>query len=208
MSRPGSVASLWEIAIKKQTGKFDPPDDLPDIAVEQGFELLPVEPRHAWAVRNLPIDRHRDPFDRLLVAQARVETMPIISAQPQLDQYAPGSGERARALPSACDDGRMTRVPRRRSPRSMASVMEGVLADIAPTDPLARLQTQWAALAGERYGAISRPVRLRKDGTIVISCDSGMAAADLQMHAPDLTALIEEHLGLRCTLRFEGPRRG
>jgi hypothetical protein len=89
----------------------------------------------------------------------------------------------------------------------MATVMEGVLADLAPTDPLSRLQAAWPQLAGERYGAISRPVRQRKDGTIVIACDSGMAAADLQMQAPELTALIEQHFALRCTLRFEGPRR-
>lgn len=90
----------------------------------------------------------------------------------------------------------------------MATVMEGLIADLAPTDPLARLQAAWPKLAGERYGAISRPVRLRKDGTIVISCDSGMAAADLQMHAPDLAALIVDQLGFSCELRFEGPRRG
>lgn len=90
----------------------------------------------------------------------------------------------------------------------MATVMEGVLADLAPTDPLARVQAAWPKLAGAKYGAISRPVRLRKDGTIVISCDSGMAAADLQMHAPELTTLIADELGLTCQLRFEGPRRG
>lgn len=102
----------------------------------------------------------------------------------------------------------MSRVPRRRSPRTMATVMEGLMADLAPTDPLARLQAAWPQLAGQRYGAISRPVRQRKDGTIVISCDSGMAAADLQLQEPELTALIADHLGLRCQLRFEGPRRG
>jgi PIN domain nuclease of toxin-antitoxin system len=82
-----STASLWEIAIKKSTGKFDPPDDLPDIAVAQGFEVLPVEALHAWAVRRLPLRDHRDPFDRMLAAQARVEMMPIISADERLDQY-------------------------------------------------------------------------------------------------------------------------
>lgn len=90
----------------------------------------------------------------------------------------------------------------------MATVMEGLIADLAPTDPLARVQAAWPQLAGQRYGPISRPVRLRKDGTIVIACDSGMAAADLQMHAPELTTLIADQLGLNCQLRFEGPRRG
>ena len=90
----------------------------------------------------------------------------------------------------------------------MATVMDGLMAQIAPSDPLAQLQMLWPTLAGQRYGAISRPTRLRKDGTIVISCDSGMAAADLQMREPELTELIAEHLELRCQLRFEGPRRG
>lgn len=82
-----STASLWEIAIKKALGRFDPPDDLPERAVDQGFEIMAVEPAHAWAVRSLPTTDHRDPFDRMLVAQARVETMPIISADARLDQY-------------------------------------------------------------------------------------------------------------------------
>ncbi|MEH3054369.1 MAG: DUF721 domain-containing protein [Patulibacter minatonensis] len=101
----------------------------------------------------------------------------------------------------------MSPAPRRRTPRTMASVLDGVIADLAPTDPLARIQGAWPQLAGQRYGSISRPTRLRKDGTVVITCDSGMAAADLQMHAPELTALIRQHLELTVELRFEGPRR-
>ncbi|MFT4034055.1 MAG: DUF721 domain-containing protein [Patulibacter sp.] len=101
----------------------------------------------------------------------------------------------------------MTRVPRRRTPRPIATVIEGLLTELAPADPLSRLQAQWPQFAGQRYGSLSRPVRQRKDGTIVIACDSGAIAADLQLQAPQLVALIGEHLGLRCTLRFEGPRR-
>lgn len=82
-----SSASLWEIAIKKQIGKLEPPNDLPELVVEQGFELFAIEPRHAWAVHRLPASDHRDPFDRMLVAQARVEMLPIISADARLDQY-------------------------------------------------------------------------------------------------------------------------
>ncbi len=102
----------------------------------------------------------------------------------------------------------MSRDPRRRAPRTMATVMEGLIADLAPTDPLARIQAAWPTLAGQRYAAVSRPTRLRKDGTVVITCDSGMAAADLQMREPEINALIVDHLELRVQLRFEGPRRG
>lgn len=81
-----SIASLWEIAIKRSLGKLHVPDDLPDTTVERGFAWLPLTPRHAWEVCGLP-HHHRDPFDRLLVAQARVEDMPIVSADPRFAAY-------------------------------------------------------------------------------------------------------------------------
>ena len=59
-----------------------------EILEAQGFVTLPVHAEHAHAVARLPETGHRDPFDRLLVAQARVEMLPIISADAQLDQYA------------------------------------------------------------------------------------------------------------------------
>lgn len=81
-----SVASLWEIAIKRAIGKLAVPDDLPDRIVQLGFELLPVSAAHAWAVRQLP-HHHRDPFDRLLIAQAQVERLPILTADPDFAAY-------------------------------------------------------------------------------------------------------------------------
>ena len=51
-----------------------------------GFEPLPVTADHAWAVRELP-HHHRDPFDRLLIAQARVERLPILTADPAFAAY-------------------------------------------------------------------------------------------------------------------------
>lgn len=81
-----SVASFWEIAIKSALGKLDAPDDLPDLVAGLGFELLPVTAEHAWAVRGLP-HHHRDPFDRLLIAQAQVERLPILSADPAFAAY-------------------------------------------------------------------------------------------------------------------------
>src|SRR5436190_4040210 len=71
-----SVASLWEIAIKSALGKLEAPDDLPALVESLGFEMLGVTSEHAWAVRELP-HHHRDPFDRLLIAQARVERLPV-----------------------------------------------------------------------------------------------------------------------------------
>jgi PIN domain nuclease of toxin-antitoxin system len=81
-----STASLWEIAIKASIGKLDAPDDLPERVVELGFELLPVSAEHAWGVRALP-HHHRDPFDRLLIAQARIERLPVVTADPAFRDY-------------------------------------------------------------------------------------------------------------------------
>lgn len=81
-----STASLWEIAIKASLGKLDAPDDLPKRVEQLGFELLPVTSDHAWQVRHLPF-HHRDPFDRLLIAQAQVELLPILTADPAFNAY-------------------------------------------------------------------------------------------------------------------------
>jgi PIN domain nuclease of toxin-antitoxin system len=81
-----SIAGLWEIAIKSALGKLDAPDDLPQRAQELGFELLPVAPEHAWQVRSLP-HHHGDPFDRLLIAQAQLERLSIVTADAAFDDY-------------------------------------------------------------------------------------------------------------------------
>lgn len=82
-----SSACVWEMAIKSSLGKLNVPTDLPNILVQQGFTPFDVTAEHAWAVADLPLTEHRDPFDRLLVAQARVEGLGIISSDAQLDQY-------------------------------------------------------------------------------------------------------------------------
>lgn len=80
-----SVASLWEIAIKTSKGKLRAPDDLPERLVASGFELLSVTAAHAWAVRTSPqILRHKDPFDRMLVAQARMERMTLVTRDAEI----------------------------------------------------------------------------------------------------------------------------
>jgi PIN domain nuclease of toxin-antitoxin system len=85
-----SIASIWEIAIKAGRGRLPLPSPvrrfIPQQMVENGIRLLPVALDHAMEVENLP-HHHADPFDRMLVVQARMEEMPIISADPTLDRY-------------------------------------------------------------------------------------------------------------------------
>lgn len=85
-----SVASLWEIAIKSSIGKLSlsaPFDQLiPQQLSSNGFELLPIEIAHLAAVATLPF-HHRDPFDRLLIAQAVTEKMPVVSSDSAFDAY-------------------------------------------------------------------------------------------------------------------------
>ena len=81
-----SAASLWEIAIKRALGKLTAPDDLPDRITEQGLGWLAVEPGHAWQVRDLPA-HHRDPFDRILIAQALIERLPVLTIDARFSDY-------------------------------------------------------------------------------------------------------------------------
>jgi PIN domain nuclease of toxin-antitoxin system len=83
-----SAASIWEIAIKARLGKTDAePDCMADAIEACGFVELPVLARHAVKVSSLPLI-HRDPFDRLLVAQAMVEPMRLVTADAQLKAYS------------------------------------------------------------------------------------------------------------------------
>lgn len=85
-----SAASAWEIAIKHGLGKLQLPESpakyIPRMMVHTSVTPLPIHHRHALHVAELP-EHHRDPFDRLLVAQAQLESVPIISADRQLSQY-------------------------------------------------------------------------------------------------------------------------
>ena len=82
-----STASVWEIAIKRSLGKLTAPDDLLEVVHAEGFSWLPVGADHAWEVTKLP-SHHSDPFDRLLIAQARVEGVPLVTADPHFESYA------------------------------------------------------------------------------------------------------------------------
>ena len=82
-----SAASIWEIAIKARLGKIDAdPRRMAQAIAESGFTELPITAQHAAGVEQLP-DHHKDPFDRLLVAQALAEPLRLVSADPQLARY-------------------------------------------------------------------------------------------------------------------------
>lgn len=81
-----SAASAWEIAIKAGLGKLTAPTDYLAMLAHYRFTPLDVTSEHALAVRDLP-PLHRDPFDRLLVAQASVESLTIVSNDEAVAQY-------------------------------------------------------------------------------------------------------------------------
>lgn len=81
-----SAVSVWEIAIKRSLGKLTIEDRWARALTRLGFDPLPVSARHAEHVEHLDW-HHRDPFDRLLIAQAVVEQHAIVTADPQLAAY-------------------------------------------------------------------------------------------------------------------------
>jgi PIN domain nuclease of toxin-antitoxin system len=83
-----SSASLWEATIKYQLGKLHvEPERLLDAVSASGFSGLPISLRHAVAIHRLPA-LHRDPFDRLLLAQALGEPLHLLTADAQLQPYS------------------------------------------------------------------------------------------------------------------------
>jgi PIN domain nuclease of toxin-antitoxin system len=84
-----SVCSAWELAIKDKLGKLrmgDLLERLPRDLEESGFAVLPVFLGHAIRAGSLPA-HHKDPFDRMLVAQAQAENLAIVSSDPVFDHY-------------------------------------------------------------------------------------------------------------------------
>jgi PIN domain nuclease of toxin-antitoxin system len=81
-----SAASVWEVAIKRSLGKVTLPDRWTTALQGLGFDPMPVTAIHAAAVERLPW-HHRDPFDRLLVAQALVESCALVTADRRLADY-------------------------------------------------------------------------------------------------------------------------
>jgi PIN domain nuclease of toxin-antitoxin system len=85
-----SPASYWEIAIKlsiqKYTLQVSYDEFIQEAVFDNGFEILPIEPRHTAALISLTF-HHKDPFDRMLIAQATVEGIPIVSVDSKFDPY-------------------------------------------------------------------------------------------------------------------------
>ena len=86
-----SPATYWEHAIKVGLGRLQIPGPFEDFVTEEiannRFTILPISVPHSAVVATLPL-HHRDPFDRMLIAQAIVEGMPIVSADPAFDAYS------------------------------------------------------------------------------------------------------------------------
>ena len=91
IAEPGTVvvvsaASAWEISIKRALGKVDAPDDLSAEIEAQRFDSLSITVEHALVAGALP-RHHADPFDRMLVAQARMESLTIVTRDPRIALY-------------------------------------------------------------------------------------------------------------------------
>ena len=81
-----SAASIWEISIKCRLGKLKVPPEIDSIVEDEGFIGLPISLYHGSSAGQLPLI-HRDPFDRMLVAQAQSEGLVILTADPIFPQY-------------------------------------------------------------------------------------------------------------------------
>lgn len=82
-----SAASAWEIAVKRRSGKLDAPGDVADWIAQSDFAPLSIDVAHAVAAAELP-PHHRDPFDRMLVAQAQLEELTLVARDDVIDAYA------------------------------------------------------------------------------------------------------------------------
>lgn len=81
-----SAATAWEVAIKQALGKLSAPNDFAATVVNGGFELLPISVAHAITAGRLP-PHHRDPFDRMLIAQAQHEGLTIVTRDVKFASY-------------------------------------------------------------------------------------------------------------------------
>ena len=82
-----SAAAIWEISIKCAIGKLKVPRNFRRVLDAQPFEALDITPEHAHAVGDLPL-HHRDPFDRMLIAQCKVEELTLVTRDDSLGAYA------------------------------------------------------------------------------------------------------------------------
>lgn len=80
-----SSATVWEVSIKQAIGKLGPPD-LPERIRDSGFRLLDITAAHGIAAGRLTM-HHRDPFDRILIAQARIEGLTLVTRDVHIQKY-------------------------------------------------------------------------------------------------------------------------
>ena len=81
-----SAVSAWEISVKRAAGRLEAPGDIAEWIRHQEFSALPIEVEHAILAGELPA-HHADPFDRILIAQARLEELTLVTHDPQIPQY-------------------------------------------------------------------------------------------------------------------------
>lgn len=81
-----SAASVWELAIKRAAGKLDLPDSMLGILAEEEFAELQMSAMHGLRASALPAI-HKDPFDRMLVAQAQCEGLTLVTCDPNIPAY-------------------------------------------------------------------------------------------------------------------------
>ncbi|TAK78041.1 MAG: type II toxin-antitoxin system VapC family toxin [Gammaproteobacteria bacterium] len=81
-----SSASFWEMAIKKSLGRLTLPHNLIETAAAEGFKILPIMPEEGLGVADLPL-LHADPFDRLLIIQAKLHDLIIITNDSKMEEY-------------------------------------------------------------------------------------------------------------------------
>ena len=81
-----SAATTWEIAIKRAKGMLEAPDDMDRIVEDEGFEKLPITLFHGEQAGSLP-EIHRDPFDRMLIAQAQAEGLELLTKDSEIPAY-------------------------------------------------------------------------------------------------------------------------
>lgn len=81
-----SVASLWEISIKKSLGRLTLPRNILEVIRDCGFQILPIGPQEALGIGDLPFI-HQDPFDRMLVMQAKLHNLVLITRDKDVIEY-------------------------------------------------------------------------------------------------------------------------
>jgi PIN domain nuclease of toxin-antitoxin system len=81
-----SAVNTWEITIKKSLGKLNVPGNLEEIILQCGFDVLPIAIKHTLFIENLD-KHHDDPFDRLLISQAIIENLTIITRDEKIIKY-------------------------------------------------------------------------------------------------------------------------